>query len=300
MSPGPGPTGIFGPMAARRPRLLLALLGALAALSLGVSCGASADDLGGGFRLSADQLQREVEVEPATDWTVEIATAKPDVAAVTAFAAPPPELGIDDAPPDPTTLPGAQLSAIPGPEPNATSAQVLGGWSFNNPTYFDNALVFLVTENHGDWLKVKVPTRPNLQEGWIKASDVDLTTSQWHAELNVTTNTLKVWNGDELVVETGTVDGKTSSPTPLGEFYFNERIERYPSSAYGSWILSTNAYSDSLEVFDEGLPVYAVHGTPNESQIGSDISNGCTRVPNAVIERLAAEMPMGSPLTVVA
>lgn len=300
MSLRPTPAGIVEPMSTRRPRALLALLGAFAVLAIAASCGTASNDVGSAFRLAADQLQREPEAPPATDWTVEIATAKPDVPVITAFAAPPPEVGIDDPPPDPSTLPGAHLSPIPGPEPNVSSAQILGGWTFNNPTYFGNPLVFLVTENHGDWLKVKVPTRPNLQEGWIKASDVDLSTSDWHAELNVTTNTLRVWKGDELIVETGTVDGKPSSPTPLGEFYFNEKIEKYPSSAYGSWILSTNAYSDSLETFDDGLPVYAVHGTPNESQIGSDISNGCTRVPNPVVERLAAEMPMGSPLTVVA
>jgi hypothetical protein len=281
----------------RRRSLLVLLTVAL----FGVSC-ASAEATGGGFELSVEQLSQEAqpEADPAGDWAVEIATAKPEIPVVTAFASPPPELGIDDPPPDPATLPGAQLSAIPGPTPNVTSAAVLGGWSFNNPTYFDNPLVVLVTREEGDWLKVMVPTRPNLQEGWIKRAEVDVATHQWHAEINITTNTLKVWDGDELRADTLIVDGKASSPTPLGRFYFNEKIQRTPTSAYGSWILSTNAYSDSLEVFDDGMPVFAVHGTNNPGQIGTDISNGCVRVPNEIIEMMANEMPMGSPIDVVA
>jgi hypothetical protein len=255
------------------------LLAALVAVLLAVSC-ASASSSGGGFALSAAQLSQDAAppADPESDWAVQVATAKPEVPVVTAFASPPPELGIDDPPPDATTLPGANLSPIPGPTPNVSSSTVLGGWSFNNPTYFDNPLVFL----------------------WIKAAEVDVTTHEWHAEINVTTNTLKVWDGDELRAETQVVDGKPSSPTPLGRFYFNEKIQRTPTSAYGSWIISTNAYSDSLEVFDDGLPVFAVHGTNNPAQVGSDISNGCVRVPNEIIEMMATEMPMGSPIDVVA
>jgi hypothetical protein len=286
-------------MPVRRSRSLLAALAAVVTLLLAASCG-TAGQPGGGFALSGDQLRGEAPPEPGTDWTTEIATAKADVSVVVAFAAPPPEVGVEETPPDPATLPGATLTAIPGPVPNVGSATVLGGWSFNNPTYFENPLVFQVLENHGDWLKVRVPTRPNQQTGWIKASDVDLSETEWHAELNVSNNNLKVWDGDELRADTGTVDGKESSPTPQGEFFFSERIQKFPESAYGSWILSTNAYSDSLEQFDGGLPVYAVHGTPNEGQIGSDISNGCTRIPNSIVELMANEMPMGSPITVVA
>lgn len=281
----------------RRFALLALLTVGLLALA---SCGSSGTTPGGGFALAGELLHQEPEAPPERDWTVEVATARPDVPAVAAFREAPPEVGETDPPPDPATLPGAQLSAIPGGILNVTSSEILGGWSFNNPTYFGNPLVFVVTENRGDWLKVMVPTRPNQQEGWIKASDVTLSTHEWHAEINITTNTLKLWEGDELVAETGTIDGTPGTPTPLGTFYFNEKLERSPGSAYGSWIFSTNGYSDSLELFDDGLPVFAVHGTNNPAQIRSDISNGCVRIPNEVIEMMAERVPMGTPVDVVA
>lgn len=193
----------------------------------------------------------------------------------------------------------AVLTAIPGPVDNATSGKIDGGWKFFNPTYFGNPLTFLVTEDHGEWLQVMVPTRPNHQEGWVRAADVETSTHEYRAEINVSQNSMQVWNGEELVVETGIVDGKETSPTPIGTFYFNEKIEKTPTGPYGSWILSTNAYSDSLETFDGGLPVFAVHGTNDPSQIGSDISNGCVRVPNDIVEQMANEVPMGTPITVV-
>lgn len=274
-----------------------------------------------GFALRADQLAAvasttttiapEGEPDP-TRWDVEVATAT--VPVVTALCRPPTE-PIDAT--SSTTAAGAPvstngctlpmpdpakpaLSEIPSTTPNVGSAQIEGGWTFNNPTYFGNPLVFLVTQNRGEWLEVLIPARPNGQTGWVRADEVEVTSHRWHAEIDVSDSRLRVWNGDELVADTPTVDGKATTPTPLGRHYYNEKIERSPSSAYGSWILSTNAYSDTLETFDGGLPVYATHGTPDETQLGSDISNGCTRVPNAVVELLAAEMPLGTPLDIIA
>jgi hypothetical protein len=281
-------------------RLLRNLVPWLVLALFAVSCAQASADAGSGFGLDADRFYQATTTAPPEDWTVEVATAKPDVPVVEAFREAPPELGIDYVPPDPATLPGANLGPIPGPTPNVGSAQILGGWTFNNPTYFGNPLVFLVTAKQGDWLRVMVPTRPNQQEGWIRADKVDLSSHEWHAQINITNNNLKVWNGDELVADTGIIDGTPNTPTPLGTFYFNEKIERSPSSAYGSWIFSTNAYSDALEVFDEGLPVFAVHGTNNPAQIGTDISNGCVRVPNEIIEMMAQQVPMGTPVQVVA
>ncbi len=311
----------------RRALVLLLALGLVV-----VACGPSAQE--SGFHLSADQLAPATTtstsvVPDEARWDVEVATAKTDV--VLAACQPPEELeqeaedgsGETDGSDDTTTTTDAttttttptaangctvpeppdgkpELSAIPGTTPNVGSAQVLGGWSFNNPTYFGNPLVFLVLENHGEWLEVMVPTRPNQQVGWIRASDVELSTIRWHAQIDVTHNTLKVWNGDQVVIDTGIVDGRETSPTPLGRFYFNEKIEKWPSSDYGSWVFSTNGYSDTLETFNDGLPAFAVHGTPYDDQIGSDISNGCVRVPNRAIELMAERVPMGTPVEVVA
>lgn len=39
-----------------------------------------------------------------------------------------------------------------------------------------------------------------------------------------------------------------------------------------------------------------IHGTSAPGSIGHDVSHGCIRVRNAVIERLAKRIPLGSPV----
>jgi lipoprotein-anchoring transpeptidase ErfK/SrfK len=175
------------------------------------------------------------------------------------------------------------------------------GYEFDNPTYFGNPLVFDVVEDHGDWLKVLVPARPNHTVGWVRASDVELSSTTYRMALSLTDRHLVVYDGDRVVVETDVVIGTDATPTPTGRFYLNEKIRRSdPAGAYGPWILSTNGYSEAPDLFDGGLPVIAFHGTNQPGLIGSRASNGCVRMPNDVVARLADLLPAGTPVDIVA
>lgn len=192
------------------------------------------------------------------------------------------------------------LSPIPSPALSWGSSEINGHWMFDNPTKIGNPLVFLIVGSKGDWLEVQVPARPNHQTGWINRDDVTVEHHRWHAEVNATTNRLRVWEGDELKVDTAVVAGTEYTPTPVGRFYVNERQQQYPTSAYGSWILSTNGFSNALERFGGEVPIFALHGTPYAESVGQDLSNGCIRIPNPIVEMLATEMPLGTPVDVVA
>lgn len=172
-----------------------------------------------------------------------------------------------------------------------------------NPTYWDTPLHLLILETSldGRWLQVALPVRPNGSTAWIRARDVTIDEHRFRAEVNVTTRTVRVWEGDTLVAETGAVVGKPSSPTPLGSFYINDILpQANPSGAYGPYILSTSAFSEALATFDGGLPVIGIHGTNRPELIGQDRSNGCVRIPNEVIAVLAETVPVGTPVEVVA
>lgn len=271
---------------------------------------------GGGFAISATDLNPSPAPSgshpDADPWTVEVAHVDPDAEEITVHRQLPPGAEIEPVPvglssrpgqsPDPeerSDAQGSELTPIPSPGLSWGSALVGDNWVFDNPTVIGSPLAFLVVENRGEWLKVMAPVRPNHQEGWIRADQVTITRHRWHLTVNVTTNHLQVWNGDELVRETGIVDGKPSTPTPLGRFYVNEMQEKYPSSPYGSFIISTNGFSDTLERFGGEVPIFAIHGTPYEESIGSDISNGCIRIPNPTIEWMAENLPVGTPVDVV-
>ena len=174
------------------------------------------------------------------------------------------------------------------------------GFAYDNPTYFKNPLVFVVTQDDGgDWLQVELLARPNHQQGWIKRTDVTLTSHRFHLALTKSTFTLQAFDGDSLLGETKVVIGKDAMFTPVGTFYVTEKIPRPATGVYGPWILATSGYSESLDDFDGGLPQMALHGTNNPALIGTKASNGCIRMDNDFISKLAYTMPAGTPLVIV-
>jgi lipoprotein-anchoring transpeptidase ErfK/SrfK len=185
-------------------------------------------------------------------------------------------------------------------EPEGEPAEL--EFSITNPTFWGNPLALMITDlsDDGDWLEVQVPVRPNGTTGWIRRSVAEISGHRFRAEVRVGERAVRVWEGEELVAETGAVVGATRSPTPLGRFFVNDFVQKWDGSAYGPWILSLSAFSEALDTFAGGVPVIAIHGTNRPELIGGAHSNGCIRIPNEVIELLAATVPVGTPVDIVA
>jgi hypothetical protein len=217
-----------------------------------------------------------------------------------------PEVKVYEARPDTSVtatdaaLAVGELPAIPRKDLNSAGmARTDDGYTYENPTYFGNPLVFVVTEDDdSEWLKVLLQARPNHTEGWIHRSDVTLSETRTHIELVKSTFHLKAWDGDRLVAETNVVIGKDSTYTPVGTFYIAEKIAKQAGGAYGPWILALNGYSESLDSFDGGMPQLAFHGTNKPDLIGTKASNGCVRMPDEIDQMLADQMPAGTPITI--
>ena len=171
-----------------------------------------------------------------------------------------------------------------------------------NPTYFGSRLTLMVLERtpDGEWLRVQIPVRPNGTEGWIPAADAEVQSHFIRARVDLAERSVSVWDRDELIAETGAVIGAERSPTPVGRFFVNDLVEKWEGSAYGPYILSLSAFSEALETFAGGIPVIAIHGTNKPELIGGAHSNGCIRIPNDVIAFLAENVPMGTPVDIVA
>ena len=185
-------------------------------------------------------------------------------------------------------------------EPDGELAEL--EFSITNPTYWGNPLALMITDlsDDGDWLEVQVPVRPNGTTGWIRRSVAEITGHRFRAEVRVGERAVRVWEGEDLVAETGAVVGADRSPTPLGRFFVNDLVQKWDGSAYGPWILSLSGFSEALDTFAGGVPVIAIHGTNRPELIGGAHSNGCIRIPNDVIELLAATVPVGTPVDIVA
>lgn len=175
------------------------------------------------------------------------------------------------------------------------------GWSFSNPTAWGDQFVMLVTERRGDWMKVEVPVRPNGTPGYVAAVDVELSTTTYRLDLRLGTRTLTLYDGDEVVMTTPVVIGKTETRTPTGRFYITDLVHQDdPAGTYGPVALPTNAYSEQIDEFENGVPVIALHGTNRPELMGQAVSNGCIRLPNDKIQQLADTIPMGTPIDISA
>jgi lipoprotein-anchoring transpeptidase ErfK/SrfK len=58
-----------------------------------------------------------------------------------------------------------------------------------------------------------------------------------------------------------------------------------------------SAFSPVLTGWTQGGPI-AIHGTDEPWSIGRAVSNGCIRLPNAVLRKLFAQTPSGTPVLI--
>ncbi len=200
-----------------------------------------------------------------------------------------------------TTL-ASKVPAIPRNGLNSAGVKkTADGYEFTNPTYYKNPLVVEVLENQGDYMKVLITARPNHTTGWVKADDVTIAATEYRMELDLSTFHLKVFKGPDVFVETDVVIGKDSTPTPVGHYFVTEKIKNSSDTGvYGAWILPINGYSEVLDTFKNGLPQVAFHGTNQPELVGTKASNGCVRIPNDIVTKIAEAIPAGTPIDVFA
>ena len=99
---------------------------------------------------------------PPDPWLTVVATATvPEVEVYKSAAGPTPVDGVTAT--DAAPAHGGELPAIPRDELTRPGcAKTDDGFAYENPTYFKNPLVFVVTQDDGgEWLKVLLLARPN-------------------------------------------------------------------------------------------------------------------------------------------
>lgn len=209
------------------------------------------------------------------------------VAAPAAPAVPPPSLiaTLHAATPWSTTAGGPQVGQLPALNPFG-SATVL-------------AIVGRATVAASEWLNVELPVRPNGSTGWIPAAGVALTETPYRVQVDLAARTLTVTDAGRPVLTTPVAVGAPATPTPPDSTYLWELIRPDdPSGAYGPYIFGLAEYSDAYSTFNGGDAQIGIHGQDEPWSIGQAASHGCVRLPNDVIARLAAMLPLGTPVSI--
>jgi hypothetical protein len=148
------------------------------------------------------------------------------------------------------------------------------------------------------WVKVRLSTLPNGSVGWVprEALGAYQTVS---TRLVVDRRRLRatLYRDGKAVFTAPVGIGTDSSPSPAGEFIVTDELTRFASPFYGPIAFGTSARSAVLTDWPAGGFV-GIHGTNAPGLVPGRISHGCIRMRNSDILRLAARMPVGTPLTI--
>ena len=189
------------------------------------------------------------------------------------------------------------ISVYDSPDAPAPKTQL------SNPDYYGINRVFLVEQGEGTpWLKVSLPTRPNGSTGWISSDGVTLTQDYWRMRVELGAHRITVWNGADVVHTEPVGVGTAASPTPPGEYYVTDAltVASFQRSAYGPYAFGISAHSNVYTTFGGGDGTVGIHGTGDPSSLGKEASHGCIRLSNDGITGLFHQVPLGTPVEIVA
>jgi lipoprotein-anchoring transpeptidase ErfK/SrfK len=254
------------------------------------------------------------EVLPAG--TREVATALPSVRELQVRAEAPSGWDRDLSPvvtsadpPPPRSAQDVQRVELPTPEePIVGRRATATGWLLSNPTPYQppQPLVLGVVERQGDWIQVQLPVRPNGTTGWVRARDVELSSTTRSIRVSLSERRVQLVDAGAVLLDVPAGIGRPTTPTPTGWFTVTDIVpSANPDGGYGPVALALDGYSEAMDSFagesggdtpDAKAPVLAIHGTNRPSSVGAEQSNGCPRLFNDDMVRLAQLTPAGTPV----
>jgi lipoprotein-anchoring transpeptidase ErfK/SrfK len=140
--------------------------------------------------------------------------------------------------------------------------------------------------------------RPNGAVGWVRADHVEQVPVRTRIVVDLSERKVRFFKNGELTLQSTAAIGAAATPTPLGRYYVNQRlIPADTTGPFGPGAIGISAFSPVLTGWAQGGPV-AIHGTNEPWSIGRAVSNGCIRVPNAILRKLFAQTPAGTPVII--
>lgn len=141
------------------------------------------------------------------------------------------------------------------------------------------------------WLKVRLPGRPNGSSGWLPRDRVKLEHSPNYLVIDLSRRMVLVYgkNG-RRTARIPVVIGKPGTPTPRGLFAIYDRVLQSDRHGFvGPWVVPLTAHSNKLRRFDGGPGLVALHGRDGASfldPLRSASSHGCVRMNNSWIRKM--------------
>ena len=150
-----------------------------------------------------------------------------------------------------------------------------------------------------DWVRVRLPGRPNGHTGWIPEAHTRAKATSWRIAIRLSTRRVTVYRDGKVARRFRAVIGTSATPTPRGRFFIEEAVRLSPVDLGGPYALATSARSSVLQEFAGGPGQIALHGTNGLSDpLGTAASHGCIRLSTAAITWMARRIGSGVPLRI--
>jgi lipoprotein-anchoring transpeptidase ErfK/SrfK len=145
---------------------------------------------------------------------------------------------------------------------------------------------------------VQIPKRPNGVTAWVPAREVAVEKVSTRIVVDLSEKKVTLYKAGKKVLTSTAAIGAPATPTPTGRFYVNQRlIPADKRGPFGPGAIGVSAFSDVLTGWTQGGPI-AIHGTNAPWSIGKAVSNGCIRLPNAVLRKLFDQALGGTPVLI--
>ncbi len=162
----------------------------------------------------------------------------------------------------------------------------------------DQPSAFLVLDQQPGWFHVLLPVKPNGSSGWLKASDVQVATTNHY--LRVTVSQFRIDDYVDGTWQAGyrVAVGKPSTPTPTGLYYIlaSQAVSQAP---YTPGIFALSGFAPQPIPGFLGATL-GLHGWTDSSVIGTRASNGCIRLASKDMDPLLHSLLLGTPVDIVA
>lgn len=152
---------------------------------------------------------------------------------------------------------------------------------------------------NGRWGRVELPYAWPRRDGWIRLEGLASDTTAVAVRVDLSAHRLTVRKRGDVLFHAPVATGRSTSPTPPGEYFVTDRVPFASGSAYGTFAFGISGIQPRLPAGWTGGDQLAIHGTNAPWTIGTNASAGCVRAGESTLARLKPLLRLGTPVVIV-
>jgi lipoprotein-anchoring transpeptidase ErfK/SrfK len=169
----------------------------------------------------------------------------------------------------------------------------------NDPSVRTPQVLLVEGQQPAGWVKVLLPITPNGVDGYVRSADVAVSKVAYGISVSLRACRMTVFKRGKVLWAGPVAVGAPASPTLEGRYSLRMIVKApSPQTSYGPYAFGLASRSKEITAFAGADNEMAIHGNNDPATLGHAVTRGSIRMPNAEITRLAALLPLGTPVYV--